>query len=89
MCGGFATPTDPLQWDHLIPVRKGGADEGVLPAHRTCNIRRHADQVRAEGRAIARDELDRRLFRGRYRLDAGGPGVQPVPGSNPDCKDVK
>ena len=97
MCGGFATPTDPLQWDHLIPVRKGGGDDGVLPAHRTCNIRKHHGQLRAEKAAISREELDRRLYRGRYALEQphqtpngpGGPGAQPVPGSNPDCKDVK
>lgn len=79
ICGDQAHADDPLQWDHLIPVRKGGQSMGVLPAHRTCNIRRHHDDVKAERRRAERDDLDRRLMRGKHaarrRGREGGPGA--------------
>ena len=45
LCGRPAIKGDPLTWDHLIPVSKGGAGKGVLPAHRSCNSRRGAGVV--------------------------------------------
>lgn len=60
---------------------------GLLPAHRSCNIRRHHELQRRDKARVAADDLDRRLMRGKYAnlraAGAGGPGVQSVPGSNP------
>ena len=89
LCGKPATLNDPMQWDHLIPVREGGQNAGVLPAHRSCNIRRHHDSIRQERVAAARDEVDRRLRRGRHALGTGGEGADPIPPSNPARRDAK
>lgn len=41
-CGGYETPDDPFQADHIIPVAKGGTDaeDNLAPAHRSCNARK-------------------------------------------------
>ena len=92
ICARPVQPHDPMQWDHLVPVRNGGEGMGVLPAHRSCNIRRHHELQRRERDRLERDDLDRRLMRGKYAnrraSGAGGPGVQPVPGSNPASRNL-
>ncbi|HEY3118299.1 MAG TPA: HNH endonuclease signature motif containing protein [Chloroflexota bacterium] len=42
ICGGLASPTDPLQADHVIPLSMGGQAtlSNLRPAHRSCNIRK-------------------------------------------------
>lgn len=43
ICGGVI-PSGKLHWDHLVPLRAGGAHEthNVLPAHASCNLSRGA-----------------------------------------------
>ncbi len=39
ICGKPATPDDPLEADHIVPVSYGGSDGwwNMRPAHRSCN----------------------------------------------------
>lgn len=46
MCGECATESDPITADHEIPRAQGGHDSPLLPAHRSCNARRGAQQRR-------------------------------------------
>jgi 5-methylcytosine-specific restriction endonuclease McrA len=45
-CGQPATESDPITADHQTPRAQGGGDSPLLPAHRSCNSRRGAQQRR-------------------------------------------
>jgi len=46
ICGTPATESDPITADHETPRAQGGRDSPLLPAHRSCNARRGAQQRR-------------------------------------------
>ena len=46
ICGQPGTESDPITADHQTPRAQGGRDSPLLPAHRSCNARRGAQQRR-------------------------------------------
>jgi hypothetical protein len=71
LCNGTADPTDPWQADHLQQGGRAGTPSPLLPAHRSCNIRRRHLEAKGWGH--------HRIVE-RLQLIRNGPPTPPTPG---------